>query len=248
MDIFMPGNTDRPLPVVMFVHGGAFIRSGTSALYPEAVALAKVGWVGISVNYRVNGYPNESNDILTATEWIHSHAAQYHIDPNKIALFGTSAGATLVAQAATVAHQQHRKLGVVAVVSWSGPMDFVSFAHSVANNPHLIGVGTRYMGCPLSSCPSVWSTASPINHVQAGDPPMFLANSTRELVPYSQATSMVSKLQSVGVTAHLFTVHGRLHALQYASQAFQPSINWLTQYLGPIHGALQPVPSQPPAG
>jgi acetyl esterase/lipase len=251
MDVFLPSKITRPPPIVMFVHGGSFVRGGTQSLYPEASAVARAGWVGVSVNYRLDGYPNESDDVLAAAAWMHAHGAKYHVNPKKIALFGTSAGGNLVALAATLAHKQHRNVGIVAVVSWSGPMDLVSFAHKIAGNSSYSGViaaGNSYLGCSLASCPSVWAAASPINHVSPGDPPMYLANSADELIPYDQATSMMRKLRSLGDRVQLFKIAGSKHALQYASQAFQPSITWLVHYLSPLRGALPTVPNESSVG
>lgn len=235
----------------MFVHGGAFVRGGTPSLYPEADAVARAGWVGISVNYRLSRFPTESNDVMAAAAWMHAHAAKYHADPHAIALVGTSAGGNLVALAVTGAHQRPRNVGIVAAVSWSGPMDLVSFGHEIAHEPAasgLIAAGDAYLGCSLNNCPSVWAAASPINHVSAGDPPMFLVNSTSELIPHSQATKMESRLRSAGDVARLFTVKGNKHALQYASQAFGPSINWLAHYLGPLRTELPAVPDESTSG
>ena len=251
MDVFMPRHVVRPPPVVMFVHGGSFVRGGTTSLYPEADAVARAGWVGVSVNYRLSHYPNESDDVLAAAAWMHAHAAKYHIDSRKIALLGTSAGGNLVALAATGARQRHRNVGIVAAVTWSGPMDLVSFAHKIAHDAAdsgLIAAGDAYLGCSLSNCPSVWAAASPINHVSPGDPPMFVVNSTTELIPYSQASDMVRKMKSAGNVARLFTVHGSKHALQYASQAFDPSMTWLVHYLGPLRSELPAVPDESTSG
>ncbi len=100
-----------------------------------------------------------------------------------------------------------------------------------------------YVGCSISSCASRWAAASPYTHIARGDPPMYLFNSTCEGIPYNQATSMVRQLQSDGDTAQLHTLPGKLHALQYAAQAYSPSVEWLTRFLGPIHGTLPPVPN-----
>lgn len=53
---------------------------------------------------------------------------------------------------------------------------------------------------------------------------------------------MVSQLHAFGNTAELDTIIGKLHALQYAAQAYQPSVDWLIEFLGPIHGILPAVP------
>ncbi len=119
MDAFLPAHAAQPTPAVIFVHGGGFTSGDKSSLFPEAKGVASVGWAGITMNYRLTGYPNQSNDVIAALTWVHDHASELNINPNELALFGTSAGGTLVAQAATVTHQQGLNLGIKAVVSWS---------------------------------------------------------------------------------------------------------------------------------
>ncbi len=241
MDIFLPASASRPTPGVILVHGGGFTGGDKSSLFPEAKGVASVGWAGITINYRLNGYPQSNDDVIAAATWLHDHAQELHIDPNRLGLLGTSAGGTLVAEAATVAHQRNLDLGIRAVVSWSGPMDLATFDQTATQAA--FRALNSFVHCPISRCSAEWAAASPSAHVTSGDPPMYLFNSTCEAIPYSQATSMVSQLKSHGDTVQLQTITGKLHALQYASQAYAPSVQWLARYLGPFHGALPPVPS-----
>jgi acetyl esterase/lipase len=62
---------------------------------------------------------------------------------------------------------------------------------------------------------------------------MFVANSTDELIPLDQATTMAARLRAAGVPVRLDVIPGNGHAVAYAASAVGPSLAFLTKYLGP---------------
>jgi len=87
-------------PVVLFVHGGAFVsghRNRTEQIYSNVLYyLARNGVAGINIGYRLANdavYPEATNDIAAAVAWAHEHAAEFGWDPARIFLMGHSAGA-----------------------------------------------------------------------------------------------------------------------------------------------------------
>lgn len=200
-----------------------------------------MGWAGFSINYRLGGFPVEVGDVLSAVDWLRAHSAKYHVDPNNLALLGTSSGGNLVALAASdAAAFGGSSAGIRAVVTWSGPMDLATL---VTGNepPQIVDLVAHYLGCGETECPARYAQASPITSAGARSPPMLLVNSTDEVIPLSQAYSMAAKLHSAGVSAPVDAIPGRLHAAAYAHVAFPASVNYLSGYLGPISGTLPPV-------
>jgi len=100
LDVFLPaGNVTAP-PVVLFVHGGAFVsghRNRTEQVYSNVLYyLARRGIAGINVGYRLAThatYPAATLDIAAAVEWARDHAHEYGWNPDKIFLMSHSAGA-----------------------------------------------------------------------------------------------------------------------------------------------------------
>jgi acetyl esterase/lipase len=100
VDVYQPeGKTG--VPVVMFIHGGAFIRGAKDAnpqLYSNVARyFAHKGLLGINVEYRLAPeaqYPEGARDIAAAVAWVRAHAREYGGDPEKIFLVGHSAGGT----------------------------------------------------------------------------------------------------------------------------------------------------------
>jgi len=103
LDIYTARGDSGPRPVLLFVHGGAFVggdKHGT--FYPDNVTLwaAKQGMIGVGINYRLapdNPWPAGAQDLAAAIAWVRANIARYGGDPSNIVLFGHSAGANHVA-------------------------------------------------------------------------------------------------------------------------------------------------------
>ncbi|AVW89869.1 hypothetical protein DA792_01405 (plasmid) [Celeribacter baekdonensis] len=104
LNVWTPeGGTD--LPVMVFLHGGAWVSGGGAARWYRGAALAAEGMVVVTLNYRIgpNGHLEEDadqdpsdhrpmGDILTALQWVKDHICDFGGDANRITLAGQSAG------------------------------------------------------------------------------------------------------------------------------------------------------------
>ena len=113
LDVFTrDGAKGKKLPVLLFVHGGGFTRGDKhGAFYPDNITLwaAKNGMVGVNIDYRLapqDPWPAGAKDLASAIAWTKGNIARYGGDPNRIVLFGHSAGANHVADYA--AHPEVR--------------------------------------------------------------------------------------------------------------------------------------------
>jgi len=103
LDIYTARGDSGPRPVLLFVHGGAFVGGDKhGAFYPDNVTLwaAKQGMVGVGINYRLapdSPWPAGARDLASAIAWVRANISRYGGDPNRIVLFGHSAGANHVA-------------------------------------------------------------------------------------------------------------------------------------------------------
>ncbi len=107
LNIWAPARRERPLPVVVFVHGGGFVSSSIDAGMYDGSAFARDGIVFVSVGYRlgvagfldVPGAPRNRGllDVAAALEWVRHDIAAFGGDPDDVTLCGQSAGATIVA-------------------------------------------------------------------------------------------------------------------------------------------------------
>ncbi len=104
--VFEPdASVARPCPAVVVVHGGGWAMGEASWGFGSAKRYASIGLVGISVQYRLSDQRSITpldamEDIRAAIRWARSNAADLRVDPERIAGFGWSAGAHLLAASA----------------------------------------------------------------------------------------------------------------------------------------------------
>jgi acetyl esterase/lipase len=233
LDIYQPAKKGKSRPAVVVVHGGGWTQGDKALFAQQGNQLAERGFVAFSINYRLapaHTYPAAVDDVEAAVEWVRKHAKEYGVNPKRIGALGGSAGAHLVGLLATDGKGSlktgHR---VAAVVSWSGPMDFVSLAPAAATNA---GSSFRtFLGCLPDACPDTYATASPITHVDKTDSPMLIVNSTNELVPQSQADAMKAALDKAGVANQAIILPGSAHSRAYSNQVWDQTVTFLENYL-----------------
>lgn len=106
VNVWTPADATGGLPVMVFVHGGGSVAGSTrSALY-DGSAFARDGVVLVTLNYRLGiagfldlpGAPANRGllDVVAALRWVRENIAAFGGDPDRVTLFGQSAGATLV--------------------------------------------------------------------------------------------------------------------------------------------------------
>jgi len=111
LNVFRPFGVDGPLPVMVFIHGGAFVRGTANDPVFDGAKLAQAGLIVVTVNYRLGvlGWladPALSDggsgnyglmDQIAALQWVHDNIAAFGGDPGNVTLFGSGAGATSIA-------------------------------------------------------------------------------------------------------------------------------------------------------
>jgi len=188
----------EPMPAVILIHGGGWARGSQkdSRLF---VFLASHGYFAASVEYRLTGeakWPAQIEDCKLGVRWLRANAAKYHVDPNRIASIGGSAGGHLALCLAVMEKESQFEgeggypgvsSAVQAVVDTNGPADLKR------DRPDLFG-GT------LAEMPEVYKAASPLNYVRKGLPPMIVFHGDKdETVPFVQSSRLVEALEKAGV-------------------------------------------------
>jgi acetyl esterase/lipase len=228
-----PGRRADPAPAVLMVHGGAWRAGDKRRMEPVARAIARAGFVTVSVNYtlatrRRAGFPLQLRQLRAAVRWVRRHATRLGVDRRRIGALGISAGGHL---AALLALDGPGPLSagdrVAAAATWSAPLDLGPLRdHTLAP-----AVDT-FLGCTGRPCPSPRvAAASPTTHASGDDPPMLLVSSRRELVPIGQARRMAAALASADVPHRLQVLPGSEHGRVYADRAIAPTIAFLRRQL-----------------
>ena len=108
--LFTPAGIQKPAPCFYFIHGGGFVFEATSTHYRRAANFAKDGDCIVAfVKYRQGPdytFPYPQEDCYAALLWLHGHAAEIGIDPDKIGIGGDSAGGTLAVTSCLMARDR----------------------------------------------------------------------------------------------------------------------------------------------
>jgi acetyl esterase len=123
LDVYVPGEAARSgsaLPVVVWIHGGAFVGGSKEEIGGYLRMIAGRGFAVIGVRYTLapkGRYPTPIRQVMAALGHIQIHAERLHIDPMRIVLAGNSAGAQISAQAAALITNPKKARPVMATVA-----------------------------------------------------------------------------------------------------------------------------------
>jgi acetyl esterase/lipase len=229
-------------PLILWVHGGGWNRgdargSGAFADWPRVLAgLAARGYVVASVDYRLSGeahFPAQIQDVKAAIRFLRGTAGEYGIDPQRVYLWGGSAGGHLAALAATTCgvaafdppastgrlpHSQAARATPLAqsdcvqgAALWYGAFDLV--AHGSEPGTALAAANMAgLLGCAADACEAAERAASPIAYVKHDTPPMLLIHGTAdEEVSVDQTRRMAAQLGAAGAPVETLLIPGANH-------------------------------------
>lgn len=237
-DIYTP-KSEGPHPAVIAVHGG-FWRSGSKArMSGEARELAQRGYVVMSINYRLappHPFPSQVHDVKAAISWLKANSVEHDVDPNRIGLWGYSAGAQLALLAGLTdvddgledpdALPGSPATTVQAIVAAAPPTDFRDVDLHSQQFAYLFG-GTR------AELPDLYAQASPAAYTSAWDPPVYMyMGENDQVVSQSKAAQLAQDLNDVGVEAELHMVPKKNHlSAKRDRPAVYNSLRFLDQQL-----------------
>jgi acetyl esterase/lipase len=217
LDLYVTRTPERPLPTLIYIHGGGWVAETKELRNLEVLPYLEMGMNVVNVDYRlakIAHAPAAVEDARCALRWVISNAKQYGIDPERLVLAGGSAGAHLALLAAMLPQAEGFDrlcfgpdvLKVAAVVSWYGVTDLAELMDLPSLPTATIWLGSNPNREQLAK------RISPLTYVRAGLPPMFLLHSvTDPIVPYSQSVRLHEALDKVGVANELLTIPGGRH-------------------------------------
>jgi arylformamidase len=222
LDLYLPTRADGcgPVPLVAYVHGGAFVTGDKANKISNKVDLfTREGWAFASLNYRLvddpgagpgNGvYPAAEQDVGAALGYLAAHADEYGIDAGHVMLLGHSAGAFLVALTATDATFLQQAGLQLDDVRCAAPLDTTyDIAAQIARG----GTEAEMFRNAFGDDPAVWSRASPPDNVAPGKGiPAFHIVTRGRPERVAQSQSFGATLGDAGVQADVQVVRGLTH-------------------------------------
>ena len=223
LDIYSLKKQNKPAPVLIFIHGGAWRTGKRSDYLPYLIDFAKQGYVTATVSYRLvkkAKFPAAVKDVKCAVKWIRANAKDYLIDPDKIAVIGGSAGGHLSMMIGYSSDEAEFdgecacdsvSSRVQAVVNLYGPSDLTT-EYALSRREV-----TEFIEQPYSEAPELFKKASPIHFITNDDPPTLIFQGTLdELVPVRQSDILKQKLGEFGVPNEYHRLKGWPHTMDAA--------------------------------
>ncbi|MBR1580343.1 MAG: alpha/beta hydrolase [Selenomonadaceae bacterium] len=224
LDLLVP-QSNRLLPTVVFVTGGAFISANRARMPQLRFKLAEHGYVVASVTYRTvpnSHFPAPVIDVKSAIRFLKAHAKKFLIDPNRVSVVGDSAGGYLTTFAAVTNGSKQFNMGehldqsseIVTAVDLYGVLD-----------PIRLGVGFVAQKDA--------DAANPIKYITKDSAPMLLMHGTADqIVPPVETERLFNALVEAGVEAERYLVPNAGHSDDYWVQdaVIDLVIAWLDRH------------------
>ncbi len=251
LDIYRPGPNASKSPVVVSIHGGAWL-SGTKTMdvYFSAKLISTLlenGYAVVSIDYRLSQqakFPAQIQDCNDAIDFICQKSVEYNLDKNSIAVMGGSAGGHLAALTGTTNnfsipefYTDGKKPGfkINAVVDFFGPSDFIAMRGNSGwvdhDDPN--SAEAQLLGFPPLLRPDLAKLVSPTTYVSKQTPPFLIFHGDKDpVVQYTQSVLLHSYLDLAGVDNKFITVDGAGHGgAEFGKEEYNEEIlNFLNSF------------------
>jgi acetyl esterase/lipase len=210
LDVWRPRELpSHPAPVMIFVPGGAWVH-GSRILQGYALMshLAEMGWVCLSIDYRVapnNRWPQHITDVKAAIAWARANVDKFGGDRDFVTIAGTSAGGHLAALAGLTPNDPELQAdlpegsdtSVDAVVGIYGRYDWED--RSTVERARFVDFLERVVvKRKIDRHPEIFRRASPIAQVRPDAPPFLVVHGSGDtVIPVKQARDFVERLRGV---------------------------------------------------
>ena len=234
LDLYLPVTSGERRPVLLQVHGGAWMVGHKSEqAQPLLHRMVELGWVGVSINYRLaprSAFPAQIIDVKSAIAWVKDHIAEYGGDPDFVVITGGSAGGHLALLAGlSPGHadwQQHLEdadTTVQGVLALYPAVDFTN-RYGIRQQDRMDGfIARKIIQKTYDEAPNVFEDGSPIAWVDRPGvaetaPPFCIVQGTHDsLVWVEEVRRFVAELSSR--VSHPL-VYAELPGAQHAFEIF----------------------------
>jgi len=223
-------------PGIILIHGGAWFAGDKTNDILHAKRLATMGFVVMAINYRLapkHPFPAQIDDCYLAQEWFNLHARELGVDPDKVGVWGYSAGGHLAALLAT--NPKDGLPRIKAAVVGAAPCDLTLI-------PEDSKILSSFLGGSRATVPQRYRDASPVTHVSSDDPPVFLFHGSKDwLVPPVMSKAMRDVLEEKGVPFEYLVVDKKAHLMTFIDhEATEKSFLFLKSHLPRVLSSQTP--------
>ena len=246
LDIYLPANAKDKIPLVIFVHGGAWLSNDKYAdmgyMQKTVAEIVSSGFALASIDYRFSTqavFPAQIQDCNRAVSFLYDNADKYGFDKERFAVMGFSAGGHLASLMGLSKNNSvkdffmpgtNQSFSFKGVVDFYGPAELILFpGNNDVKSPESILIGAA----PLAR-PDLAKAASPVTYVDKNDPPFLIIHGEKdELVSPKQSQLLSAWLSLAGVPNELIVVKDAPHfgAMFDADEIRTKVINFLKKHL-----------------
>ncbi|OFY84551.1 MAG: hypothetical protein A3F72_14205 [Bacteroidetes bacterium RIFCSPLOWO2_12_FULL_35_15] len=236
-DIALPKNRTTNTPVVILIHGGAWVMGNKNYFAKDIQNFADEGIACVTLNYRYASdisavhHPDLPLDIRKAIDFICSKSEKWQISTTRFGLAGHSAGGH-IAMLTSYLYNEDGK--IKACASWAGLTNLID--HDQLNITLSEQLFKIYTGCALNNSDDTlrYKAASPFWNLKNTSVPTLLIHGTEDPgVPYCNAERMKAKLDNLGVSNKLVTMQGAYHIWtgEHHEEARRETLDWFKERL-----------------
>ncbi len=247
LDLYLPkqlaeSKTAKPAPGVILVHCGGWISGYRTHLTPLAIQLAKAGYVTATITYRLAPeaqYPAAVNDVKAAIRWLRSHASDYNLDPERIAVGGSSAGGQIASLAGMTNHltsfdpqanTSQVSSAAQVILNIDGLSDFTSALARKYEDVPGRSAAAVWFGGSYAEKRDLWHQASPTYYVGETSPPILFLNSSQERFHVGR-DEMVAKMNIYGIKTKVVTLPNTPHTFWLYEPWVKPAAAVVVEFL-----------------
>ena len=241
-DVYRPAENANGAAALFMVSGGWYSRwSPPESLKARFKPLTDKGFTVLAVRHGSSpkfSIPEAVADVRRAVRYVRTHHERFGIDPDRIGVFGASAGGHLSLMLGTAADEgnpaaddpvERASTKVQAVVAWVAPTDLEIM---VWDAPNRLPAYLRFPALDLELAKA--RQVSPLAHVTDDDAPALLVVGDRdELVPMSHSENIHKAFEKAGVESKLVVLEGAGHGFggEHAQRAVEELVGWFEKHL-----------------
>lgn len=223
----------KPASVIAWIHGGGWRGGDKQRDVSRLISLVKCGYFCVSIEYRLSQeskYPAQIFDCKCAIRFLRAKAKYYNINPDKIGVWGASAGGHLAALLGTTGGVKEFEgnggwpgfsSDVQAVCDWFGPTDFLQIdgkgseiIFSKTDSPT-----SQLIGGPAAENKEKAEKANPINYISKDTPPFYIVHGDKDpQVPINQSELLYSALKKKGIDVSFDIIKDGGHGFTWAEE------------------------------
>jgi acetyl esterase/lipase len=263
LDLYLPNHRvdDKPVPVVVFIHGGGWSGGDRKGYAVPAGTLAASGkYAAVSVGYRLSGeakWPQQIFDCKAAIRWIRGHAKELNLDADKIGATGASAGGHLVTLLGLtggvkelegeIGEYTSQSSRVTCVINVCGPTDMAT--------PLMQGDAAKtddpavsaLLGGKVRDKLELAKAASPLTYVTPDAAPIMTLHGTKDMrVNFTNAEKLDAALKKAGTISLLVPIVNAGHASGFGPESDKRVQAFWDMYLRGVKSDISTAPIEVP--